>query len=127
MAQKDFYIQIGDDRVLLHRIQVNPETDIAEIDEEQNMNSILSSSPVVIDVSHLDYVPFVDTVWDGEHFIDDQERDRYPIKPNVENPKRFSFTVDNKHKLYMVMGDNEINAMRIAALLSNPVIVSETK
>lgn len=127
MAQKDFYIQIGDDRVLLHRIQVNPETDIAEIDQEQNMNNILSSSPIVIDVSHLDYVPFVDTVWDGENFIDDQERDRYPIKNHLDNPKRFSFTVDNKHKLYMVMADNEINAMRIAALLSNPVIVSETK
>lgn len=127
MAQKDFYLQIGDDRVHLHRINVDPETDIAEIEEEQNMNNILSSSPKVIDVSHLDYVPFIDTVWDGEHFIDDQERERYPVRPNIENPKRFSFTVDNKHKLYMVLGDTEDHAMKIAALCSNPVIVSETK
>lgn len=127
MAQKDFYLQIGEDKVHLHRINVDPETDIAEIEEEQNMNNILSSSPVVIDVTHLDYVPFIDTVWDGEHFIDDQGRERYPIRQHLDDAKRFSFTVDNKHKLYMVMADNEINSMRIAALLSNPVIVSETK
>jgi len=127
MAQKDFYLQMGDDRVHLHRINVDAETGVAEIEAEENMNDILSSSPVVIDVSHLDYVPFIDTVWDGEHFIDDQGRDRYPVKQHMEDPKRFSFTVDGKHKLYMVMADNESNSMKIAALLSNPVIVSEIK
>jgi hypothetical protein len=127
MAQKDFYIQIGDDKIHLHRINVDAETGKAEIDEEENMNSILSSSPIVIDVSHLEYVPFIDTVWDGENFIDDQERERYATKQNVENPKRFSFTIDNKHKLYMVMPENDLNAMKIAALLSDPVIISEIK
>lgn len=127
MAQKDFYLQIGDDKVHFHRIEVDPETDTAVIAEEQNLNSIFSSNPTILDVSHLDYVPFIDTVWDGENFIDDQGRDRYPVKENVENPKRFSFIVDNKHKLYMVMAENENNAMKIAAFLSNPVVVSETK
>lgn len=127
MAQKDFYIQIGEDKVHLHRLDVNPETNIAEIEEEEYMNNVLSSSPVVIDVSHLEYVPFIDTVWDGENFIDDQGRDRYPIQAKVDSPKRFSFTVDNKHKLYMVVADNERNAMKVAALSSNPVIVSEIK
>jgi len=127
MAQKDFYIQIGDDKVHFYRIQVDSETGIAEIAEEENMNNIFSLSPTVIDISHLEYVPLIDTVWDGENFIDDQERDRHPIKQHVENPKRFSFTIDNKHKLYMVMGENEYNSMKIAALLSNPVIVSEIK
>lgn len=127
MAQKDFYIQLGDDRVHLHRINVDAETGVAEIEAEENMNIILSANPSVIDVTHLEYVPFIDTVWDGEHFIDDQGRDRYPTRPNIENPKRFSFTVDNKHKLYMVLADTEDHAMKIAALSSDPVIVSETK
>ena len=127
MAQKDFYLQIGDDRVHLHRIHVNAETDIAEVEQEENMNRVLSSSPAVIDVSHLEYVPLIDTVWDGENFIDDQERERYPVKQHMDDPKRFSFTVDGKHKLYMVMADNEGNSMKIAALLSNPVVVSEIK
>jgi hypothetical protein len=127
MAQKDFYIQIGDDRVHLHRINVDAETGIAEIEAEENMNNILSSSPVVIDVTHLDYVPYIDSVWDGENFIDEQGRERFATKQHIENPKRFSFTVDGKHKLYMVMAENENSAMKIAALLSNPVIVSEIK
>jgi len=127
MAQKDFYLQMGEDRVHFHRLEVDAETGTAVIPEEENLNNIFSSNPEIIDVSHLDYVPFIDTVWDGENFIDDQERDRYPVKQNVENPKRFSFTVDNKHKLYMVMAENEINSMKIAAFLSNPVVVSETK
>jgi hypothetical protein len=127
MAQKDFYLQIGEDRVHFHRLEVDPETDIAEIEEEQNLNLIFSSNPQIVDVTHLDYVPFIDTVWDGENFIDDKGRDRYPVKQNVDNPKRFSFTIDNKHKLYMVMAENEANEMKIAAFLSNPVFVSETK
>lgn len=125
MAFKVFKLKVGDDLIPFNRIEVNDETGIPLEENEVGIYDMLLSNPKVVNVNHLDYVPLIGSEWDGTDFIDPLKQEVRPVRRVDPDPQRFSFTVDNKHKIYYVMPSDEKNAMMIAALSSDPQIIVE--
>lgn len=125
MAFKVFKLKVGDDLIPFNRIEVDESTGTPVDEREVAIHAMLLSNPKVVNVSHLDYVPLIGSEWDGTDFIDPLNQEVRPVRKSDPAPKRFSFTVDNKHQIYYVIPDDEKNAMVIAALSSDPQIIVE--
>jgi hypothetical protein len=84
---------------------------------------VLKSNPSVIEITDLQYNPYLDSEWDGENFIDSQNREPLVMPENLAQDKKFAFVVDNKYKLFYGVVNSPNNEMIIAALSSNPQVV----
>lgn len=125
MAFKVFKLKVGDDLIPFNRIEIDDETGVPVDEHEVGIYDMLLSNPKVVNVNHLDYVPLIGSEWNGTDFIDPLNQEVRPVRRVDPDPQRFSFTVDNKHKIYYVMPSDEKNAMAIAALSSDPQIIVE--
>lgn len=123
--KRNFYLNIDEDKILLNSIEFDSET-MTSIDPLlSNMFETLSLSPVVIDISNLEYRPVVGDVWDGSNFKNDNGISVGEKLDITEGNTSFSFLVNNVHSHYWIFVGNSDSNMLIAALQSNPEITFE--
>jgi hypothetical protein len=120
MAQ--FVLKI--DKDLLDFLYIETDNDGNVVNEQElELFNVLSSDPSVVDMTHLTYIPYLDSEWDGSDFIDAENRDVIDIQESKVQDKKFAFLVDQKYKFFYGVVDSEENAMTIAALSSNPQVL----
>ena len=117
-----FALKVDKDLINFLNIEVDQNGNAVNKEEEELLNT-LSSDPLVIDMSHIEYIPYLDSEWDGSDFIDNESRDIVNIQDSKLQDKKFAFLVDGKYKFFYGVVDSEPNAMIIAALSSNPKIL----
>lgn len=122
MSYKYFNLIVEGDVIPFQRIELNDETGIPVEAYEVGIYDMLISNPKVVNVNHLDYVPLIGSEWDGTDFIDPLNQEVRLVRRQNPDPNRFSFMVDNKHRIYYVLSSNEQNDMISAALSSDPRI-----
>lgn len=123
--RRDFYLNIGEDKVLLTSVEFNSETMTPINTLLSNVFNTLSLSPLVVDISHLSYRPTVGDQWDGTNFINENGISNGEKKDITEGNTSFSFIVDGIHSHYWIFVGNGETNMIIAALQSNPTITFE--
>lgn len=129
MAIRDFYLKIEDDTIFFRRVDLDRLAGLAEGNADSRWLEVLSSSPKVVDITHLRYTPHLDSEWNGTDFLTPLGKNliSFGIGIPFPNPKRFAFLVDNKYKMSYLLEDNLNNEGMIAALSSDPTIVMEEK
>jgi hypothetical protein len=126
MKVKNFYMNLDGDRVLFFTLELDDAGLPAE--SQVNKDYVLSNNPVILDITHLNYVPAKLSVWNGSEFIAPEgQAHRFPCGGHCsQGCVSFAFLKDNVYygmNGYCVgVGDND---MRIAALSSNPTITYE--
>lgn len=123
--KRDFYLNIGEDKVLLTSIEFDIETMTPTNTLLSNAFNTLSLSPLVIDISHLNYRPNVGDTWDGTNFINENGVSNGEKKDITQENTSFSFIVNGVHSHYWIFVGNGQTNMIIAALQSNPTITFE--
>lgn len=124
MPFKTAKVQIGSDIIPLQRFELDNDGNPTE-PNDWGIYQTLCSNPKVVNVNHLDYVPLIGSEWDGTDFIDPLLQEVRPVRRQDPDPDRFSFMIDNKHRIYYVLSKHEKNEMMSAALSSDPVLIVE--
>lgn len=119
---KQFALKVDEDLINFLNIEVD-ENGNAINDEEVELVNVLTSNPSIVDMTHLTYIPYLDSEWDGTDFVDSENREVVSIKESKIQDKKFAFLVDGKYKFFYGVVDSEPNAMIIAVLSSNPQVV----
>jgi hypothetical protein len=117
-----FALKINEDLVDFLYIETDKDGNVVN-EQESELFDVLGSNPSVVDMTHLAYIPYLDSEWDGSDFIDSENRDVVDIQESKVQDKKFAFLVDQRYKFFYGVVDSEENAMTIAALSSNPQIV----
>lgn len=122
---KNFYLNIDGDQVLFEKIELNDDGTVKNVMHTDIYNA-LKQNPKVINVTHLGYIPYLGSEWNGTDF--DCPKDKPLPKPdNVKTLEFFSFLVNNKHTAFCGFNPiSNVNQMVIAALSSDPSITEET-
>ena len=118
-----FSLQIEEDIIDFWNIVVDEETQRPVLEHESVIFDALSLSPKIIDITGLGYTPQENSVWDGENFIDSQNKDIKPLSEKTNGMKVFAFMINNVYKFYYAIHNTEQNAMIIAALSSDPKVI----
>jgi hypothetical protein len=117
-----FALKIDEDVIDLFNIMTDQDGLVVN-SEDLKIFNVLTSDPTFIDMSHLKYIPYLDSEWDGVNFIDSQNREEVLIQDAKVQDKRFALLVNGKYKLFYGLVDSLENSMIIAALSSNPTIL----
>lgn len=124
MKIKQFYLNIDEDKLTFMTIPLN---DNLEAEGEYVRKDFkLSNNPKIIEISHLNYTPNHNSVWDGENFISDDENIRPACGTLCENGcASFAYVIDNTYygmtSFCLGIGNDAI----VYALRSNPTITHE--
>lgn len=125
ITNRNFFINVDEDKIFLASVEFDSETMLLTNTLLQNMFDALSSSPSVIDISNLNYMPNIGDVWDGSNFINENGISS-KNKPDIaQNNTSFSFLVNGVHSHYWTFMGNADTNMTVAALKSNPTITFE--
>jgi hypothetical protein len=93
----------------------------------KRVHDTLQGSPVIVDISNLDYVPDQDSVWDGSNFSGHESATKLQSEQALSS-KRVAFLIDNKYQFFYALNqDSEKGRMLYAALLSNPSFIFVNK
>jgi hypothetical protein len=124
MPFKTAKIKVGSDVIPFQRFELDMDGNPTE-PNDNGVYKTLCSNPKVVNVNHLDYVPLIGSEWNGTDFIDPLLQEVRPVRRQEPDPDRFSFMLDNKHKIYYVLSKHEKNEMLSAALSSDPEFIVE--
>lgn len=121
MKIKKFYLNIDEDSVLFFQLPLDNNDQVEE--KMQKKDYALSNNPTIIDITHLNYTPNKDSVWNGVNFVSENSEVRPACKESCLNGcATFAFVIDN---VYHGMNGYCVNAENegiIAAFQSNPTI-----
>jgi len=127
MEIKNFYLNIEGEKIFYTSVPLEDDGSIQE--RWINKDFILSNSPEIIDISHLDYAVSRYSVWNGTDFIAREGENNLPQNCKigcVAGCVTFAFVKENicyaTSSLCIGIGEND---MMIAALSSNPTITYE--
>ena len=125
MTTRNFYLNMGEDRLLFQSIKFDSITGNLEEEMLSTMFNCLSLNPSVIDVTNLGYMPMVGDIWNGKDFIGNNgiSEKQQPLS-DIGNCS-FSFIVGDTHSFYCSYPGNAESNIIIAALSSNPIITLE--
>jgi hypothetical protein len=125
--KKEFFANIDGDKILFFSIDVDADgapTDSRMIDKDY----VLSNSPTVLNITHLNYFPEKRSVWDGSTFIESepQEHNQACSAACPNGCETIAFLIDNVYYggIGLCVGV-ATNDMLIAALSSSPEITFE--
>lgn len=126
MKIRNFYLNIGSDKIFFMSILFNGDTGVATDGLSANIFKSLSVSPTVIDISNLGYLPREGDLWNGTDFVNSEGQVSILSHPaqQIETAK-FCFVINNINQLYLAFAVDEQHEMIIAALRSNPKISYE--
>jgi hypothetical protein len=130
--KKEYRLKIGEDMIYFTSVEISQSTGLALSESDQARMNIFSSVDTVIDITNLETVPLVGSIWNGESFSSNNaELLDQPISDlSVEGIKthrdyhRFAF-LENNTLLgsFYYRKDREEHAALVAALSSSPSIV----
>jgi hypothetical protein len=126
MKLKNFYMNLDGDKVLFSTIEL----DDAGLPAENliNRDYVLSNNPVMLDITHLNYVPAKLSVWNGSEFIAPEGQEHRPPCGGHCSQGCVTFAFLKENIYYGMNGyciGSAHNDMLIAALSSNPTITYE--
>jgi hypothetical protein len=129
MKIKQFYLNIGNDQIPFTSIPLKNDNSIEEGWEIKDY--AFSNNPEILNTTHLNYIPFKYSTWNGTEFIAPEgETHKIQTCQNEEKCKdgcvTFAFLINNVSHNVIAFCVNELdNDMIIAALSSNPTISFE--
>lgn len=119
--KKYYNLVIDEDTIPLHFVEIDPETKNPVTPFDEMYESMFTSNPTFMDITHLEYDPIIGSIWNGSNFnhkdgVEEIEYDRSKFT-------RIAFMSGDKYLGRIMFNQSDRALMLIAALLSNPKIV----
>jgi hypothetical protein len=125
MKTKYFFANVDEDAINFYSLSVDDNNQVI-LENKIDKDYCLSNNPTVLDITHLNYIPPKNSVWNGSEFIASKDQEFKSICGEdvcQEGCVVFAFLLDNVYygsNSYCLNVAN--NNMIIAALSSNPTI-----